>query len=65
MPSRSAHRFWRLAVGTDGEIIANALDARETRLPVLEDQTSGQRRLDALASLCLDSMTGTVPTRRT
>jgi hypothetical protein len=55
---QSAHRFWGLAVGTDGEIIAHALHQRETELPVLEDQSSGQRRLDALASLCLDSLTG-------
>ncbi|HEY7583457.1 MAG TPA: hypothetical protein VIB78_07565, partial [Acidimicrobiia bacterium] len=55
---QSAHRFWGLAVGTDGEIIAHALHQRETDLPVLEDQSSGQRRLDALASLCLDSLTG-------
>jgi hypothetical protein len=48
-----------LAVGTDGEIIAHALHQRETDLPVLEDQSSGQRRLDALAAICLDSMTGT------
>jgi hypothetical protein len=46
-------------VGPDGEIIARALHKRETELPVLEEQTSGQRRLDALASLCLDSLTGT------
>ncbi|HJU81619.1 MAG TPA: HNH endonuclease signature motif containing protein, partial [Acidimicrobiia bacterium] len=56
---QSAHRFWGLAVGTDGEIIANALHRRETELPVLEEQSSGQRRLDALASICLDSITGT------
>jgi hypothetical protein len=55
---QTAHRFWGLAVGTDGEIIAHALHQRETELPVLEDQSSGQRRLDALASLCLDSLTG-------
>ncbi|HJU52355.1 MAG TPA: HNH endonuclease, partial [Acidimicrobiia bacterium] len=55
---QSAHKFWGLAVGPDGEMIANALHKRETELPVLEDQTNGQRRLDALASICLDSLTG-------
>ncbi|HKZ18740.1 MAG TPA: hypothetical protein VJQ57_01380, partial [Acidimicrobiia bacterium] len=56
---QSAHKIWGLAVGPDGEIIANALHKRETELPILEDQTSGQRRIDALASICLDSITGT------
>ena len=46
-------------MGPDGEMIAKALNQRETELPVLEDQTSGQRRIDALASICLDSLTGT------
>jgi HNH endonuclease len=40
-------------------MIAQALHRKETELPVLEDQTNGQRRLDALASICLDSLTGT------
>jgi hypothetical protein len=57
---QSAHKIWGLAVGPDGEMIANALHQRETELPVLEEQTNGQRRLDALASICLDSLTGTV-----
>jgi hypothetical protein len=56
---QSAHKFWGLAVGPDGEMIANALHKRESELPVLEDQNLGQRRLDALASICLDSITGT------
>jgi hypothetical protein len=38
---QSAHRFWGLAVGPDGEIIANALHQRETELPVLEGQSNG------------------------
>jgi hypothetical protein len=56
---QSAHKIWGLAVGPDGEMIAHALNRRETELPVLPEQTSGQRRIDALASLCLDSLTGT------
>ncbi|HJQ94726.1 MAG TPA: HNH endonuclease signature motif containing protein [Acidimicrobiia bacterium] len=57
---QSAHKIWGLAVGPDGEMIAQALHRKETELPVLEDQTNGQRRLDALAAICLDSLTGTV-----
>ena len=56
---QSAHKIWGLAVGPDGEMIAHALHQRETELPVLEDQTTGQRRIDALAAICLDSLTGT------
>jgi hypothetical protein len=55
---QSAHKFWGLAVGPDGEMIANALHKRESELPVLEDQNLGQRRLDALASICLDTLAG-------
>ena len=55
----SAHKFWGMAVGTDGEMIARALHQRETELPVLPEQTNGQRRLDALAAICADSLTGT------
>ncbi|HEY3427118.1 MAG TPA: HNH endonuclease signature motif containing protein, partial [Acidimicrobiia bacterium] len=56
---QSAHKIWGLAVGPDGEMIAQALHRKETELPVLDDQTNGQRRLDALAAICLDSLTGT------
>ena len=45
-------------MGPDGEMIAQALHRKETELAVLEDQSSGQRRLDALAAICLDSLTG-------
>ena len=54
----SVHRFWGQAIGTDGEAILKAIGKRETELPVLEDETRGQRQLDALASICLDSLTG-------
>ena len=54
----SAHRFWGQAVGTDSEAILRAISQRETELPVLEDETKGHRQLDALASICLDSLTG-------
>ena len=56
---QSAHKIWGLAVGPDGEMIANALHKRETELPVLPDQSSGQRRADALAAICSDSLTET------
>ena len=55
----SVQRFWGQAIGTDGEAIIRAIGKRETELPVLEDETRGQRQLDALASICLDSLTGT------
>ena len=45
--------------GTGGGDDRQALNQRETELPVLPEQTSGQRRIDALASICLDSLTGT------
>ncbi|HJU80586.1 MAG TPA: hypothetical protein VJ796_02440 [Acidimicrobiia bacterium] len=40
---QSAHRFWGLAVGTDGEIIANALHRRESEL--LGRRRPGRRHL--------------------
>lgn len=55
---QSAHRFWGLAVGVDGEAFVRAIHQRETELPVLDDQSAGQRRVDALTSICLDSLTG-------
>ena len=40
-------------------------NARESELPVLEDETTGQRRADALTSICLDSLTGPNPAGET
>ncbi len=40
-------------------------NARESELPVLEDETAGQRRADALTSICLDSLTGPNPAGET
>lgn len=54
----SAFRIWGLLAGVDGQAVNQALDARETELPVLDDQSSGQRRADALVSICMDSLTG-------
>jgi hypothetical protein len=52
-------RFWGQTVGTDWESIKQALHRRESRLPALPTQNRGQRAADALASICLDSLTGT------
>jgi hypothetical protein len=35
------------------------LSQRETELPVIPDQGQGQRKADALTSICMDSLTGT------
>ena len=40
---QSAHKLWGVLVGADGETVARALHQKETELPVLPDQTSGQR----------------------
>lgn len=52
-------RFWGQTQGTDWHTIEKSLLRRESELPSLPDQTQGQRRVDALASICMDSMTGT------
>jgi len=53
----SAYRIWGQLPGVDGQIVERALNHRETELPVLSDQRSGQRRADALTSICMDSLT--------
>jgi hypothetical protein len=55
----SGGRFWGQTQGADWESISRAVDTRESSLPVLPTQSVGQRRVDALASICLDSLTGT------
>jgi len=57
----SVFKVWGQLPGVDGRIIEKALTARETELPVLPDQRQGQgqRRADALTSICMDSLTGT------
>lgn len=52
-------KFWGQTQGVDWQTIEKALIDREGRLPSLPDQTQGQRRVDALASLCMDSLTAT------
>ena len=52
-------KLWGQLPGVDGRIIEKALTVRETELPVLAGQGQGQRRADALTSICLDSLTGT------
>ena len=57
----AAYKLWGLLPGVDGQLIAAALDKRETGLPVLpgEGNGQGQRRADALTAICLDTLTGT------
>jgi hypothetical protein len=55
----SVFKLWGQLPGVDGRIIEKALSARETEFPVLPHQGQGQRRADALTSICLDSLTGT------
>jgi hypothetical protein len=58
----AAYKLWGLLPGVDGQVIAAALDKRETELPVLPGEGHGQRRADALTAICLDTLTGTSPT---
>jgi hypothetical protein len=55
----SVFRLWGQLPGLDGRIVEKALTARETEFPVLPHQGQGQRRADALTSICLDSLTAT------
>ena len=54
----SVYQLWGRLPGTDGRIVEKALSARETELPVLPHQGQGQRRADALTTICIDSLTG-------
>jgi hypothetical protein len=54
----AAYKLWGLLPGVDGQVIAAALDKRETELPVLAGEGQGQRRADALTAICLDTLTG-------
>jgi len=54
---RSSGRFWGQTHGTDWQAIEKALIRRESQFPSLPDQSQGQRRVDALAAICLDSIT--------
>ena len=56
---RSSGRFWGQTHGADWQAIEKALIHRESQLPALADQSQGQRRVDALASICVDSLTTT------
>ena len=56
-----AWKLWGQVPAADGEAIWNALRARESDLPALPDQTSGQRLVDALTSICLDSLAAPPP----
>jgi hypothetical protein len=52
-------RFWGQTHGADWHTLEKALLQRESLLPALEGQSQGQRRVDALATICMDSLTGT------
>ena len=54
----SVFKLWGALPGVDGRIIEKALSAREGELPVLPHQGQGQRKADALTSICMDSLTG-------
>ena len=56
---QSVYQLWGRLPGVDGRIVEKALSARETELPVLPHQGQGQRRADALTTICMDSLTGT------
>ena len=56
---KNIDQLWGRLPGVDGRIVEKALSARETELPVLPGQGQGQRRADALTTICLDSLTGT------
>ncbi len=55
----AAYKLWGLLPGVDGQVVAAALNKRETELPVLPDEGNGQgqRRADALTAICLDTLT--------
>jgi hypothetical protein len=53
-----AWKLWGQMPAADGQMVWNVLKARESELPVLPDQTSGQRLADALTSICMDSLLG-------
>jgi hypothetical protein len=55
----SVFKLWGQLPGTDGRMVEKALSQRESELPVLPDQGQGQRKADALTSICMDSLTGT------
>jgi hypothetical protein len=55
----AAYKLWGLLPGVDGQIVERALTHRESELPVLPGEGQGQRRADALTSICLDTLTGT------
>ena len=60
----SSYRLWGELPGHDGQVVEKALTQRESELPCLPDQNQGQRAVDALTSICLDSLTGTGETGR-
>ena len=56
---QSVLKLWGQLPGTDGQVVLNALDRKESEFPSLDGDNAGQRRADALTAICLDSLTGT------
>lgn len=55
----TSYQLWGRLPGTEGRIVEQALSARETELPVLpQGGSQGQRKADALTTICMDSLTG-------
>jgi 5-methylcytosine-specific restriction endonuclease McrA len=53
----SVYKFWGHVPGVDGRIWDRALELRESELPSLPQQSQGQRRVDAVTSIMMDSLT--------
>ncbi len=53
----AGYKFWGFAPAADGQVIEMALNRRAGQLPALPHQGQGARRVDALVSICMDSLT--------
>ena len=54
----SMYKLWGQIHGVDGQIVDEALRQRASSFPNLPDQSQGKLLADALADVCLDSLTG-------
>jgi hypothetical protein len=54
----SMYKLWGQIHGVDGQIVDKALRQRASSFPDIPDQSQGQRLADALADVCVDSLTG-------
>jgi hypothetical protein len=55
----SVWKLWGLLPGMDGHLVEKALLQRADEFPPLAGEGRGQRMVDALTAVCLDSLTGT------